>query len=289
MFATLSTGTHARRVGTLLASLGATCVLAAMGSGCHSSPHPKPACAQPAPDTLVVVASRLWESRTYQDFLEPLAAPNVVRWINASDLPLDSLLPALAEADGVLMTGGADIHPARYLQRADTARCGAIDASRDSLEAHLLAWVDARHTPCLGICRGMQFMNVHGGGSLHPHLPDVLHSDAHRAGREGDSRDTLHTVRATRSWAAGIALGDRSEVVSHHHQGVDRLAERLEVWAVAQDGLVEGVRERDTLTYPFYVGVQWHPERSLKGQPLVDLVGRAFVSAMQAQDEAQAP
>lgn len=238
---------------------------------------------------MVVVASRLWESRTYQDFLEPLAAPNVVRWINASDLPLDSLLPALAEADGVLLTGGADIHPLRYSQGADTARCGAIDVARDSLESRLLTWVDARHTPCLGICRGMQFMNVHGGGSLHPHLPDVLHTDAHRAGREGDSRDTLHTVRATRSWAAGIASGDRSEVVSHHHQGVDRLAEGLEVWAVAPDGLVEGVRARDTATFPFYVGVQWHPERSAPGQPLVDLVGRAFVSAMQGQDGAQAP
>lgn len=282
---------HARpapRACSLLRLFGAFCLLAALGSGCNPARHPKSTSPSAAPDTLVVVASRLWESRTYQDFLEPLAAPHVVRWINASDLPLDSLSWALDAADGVLLTGGADIHPARYLQGADTARCGAIDVGRDSLEEHLLAWVDARHTPCLGICRGMQFMNVHGGGSLHPHLPDVLHTDAHRAGREGDSRDTLHTVRATRSWA-GIALSDRSEVVSHHHQGVDRVAYRLEVWAVAQDGLVEGVRERDTLTYPFYVGVQWHPERSAPGQPLVDLVGQAFVSAMQAQDEARAP
>jgi putative glutamine amidotransferase len=271
-----------------LAMMAWSWVLVGPWAGCQTSNHPESTSHPNMPDTLVVVASRLWESRTYQDFLAPLASPDVVRWINASNLTGDSLSVALEEADGILLTGGADIHPARYLQDADTTRCGTIDVDRDSLEVLLLQWVDGHRIPCLGICRGMQFMNVYAGGSLHPHLPDVLNTNAHRAGHAEDSRDTLHVVQATRSWGS-VVQGSQSEVVSHHHQGVNRLAEGLEVWAVAPDGLVEGIRARDTMAFPFYVGVQWHPERSATGQPLVDRIGSAFVAAMKSRGESPEP
>ena len=183
-------------------------------------------------DTLVVVASRLFESRTYQDFLEPIAAPRPIRWYNASELSPEELSAALAEANGVLLTGGADIHPERYEQAADTSRCGNIDLERDALESFLLNEVDRARLPFLGICRGMQFMNVHGGGSLHPHLPDVLGHNGHRGGAAGNTSDTTHAVRALRQWSsANWQIGDSSTVVSHHHQGIDRLADGLEAWA----------------------------------------------------------
>jgi gamma-glutamyl-gamma-aminobutyrate hydrolase PuuD len=232
-------------------------------------------------DTLVVVASRLFESRTYQDFLEPIAAPWPIRWYNASVLSPEELSAALAEASGVLLTGGADIHPDRYEQAADTSRCGNIDLERDALESFLLNEVDLARLPFLGICRGMQFMNVHGGGSLHPHLPDVLGHNGHRGGEAGNTSDTTHAVRALRQWSfANWQIGDSSTVVSHHHQGIDRLADGLEAWAVAPDGLIEGVARKDTLSYPCYIGVQWHPERSAQGQPLVENVGAFFVEHM---------
>ena len=78
-------------------------------------------------------------------------------------------------ADGVLMTGGADIHPERYGHAADTARCGAIDMERDRIESELLRAVDSLHLPCLGVCRGLQFMNVHNGGTLHSCIVWRLH------------------------------------------------------------------------------------------------------------------
>ena len=118
-------------------------------------------------DTLVVLASRLWTSNTYQEFLSPIVASHkrTIEWIDASELNAIQLVSSLERVDGVLLTGGADIHPAWYHQPQDTVVCGTIEPSRDSLESFLLNWLDQSHTPCLGICRGMQFMNVHGGGS----------------------------------------------------------------------------------------------------------------------------
>ena len=226
------------------------------------------------------MASRLFESRTYENFLEPLASPDVIHWHDASELTEEELSDVLGSAHGVLMTGGADIHPARYGQAADTTRCGTIDLERDRIESALLHAVDSLRLPCLGICRGLQFMNVHNGGTLHAHLPDVLGTDAHRAGAEGNSRDTLHAVIAgSTADFIGIERETTSEVISHHHQGIHHLGEGVEAWAYASDGLIEGIRRADTMQFPFYVGVQWHPERSPINQPLVEPVGRHFVDA----------
>ena len=252
-----------------------SCVALCFSCSTPTAPEAKPADA----DTLHVVASRLFESRTYEDFLEPLARPAVIQWHNAFELSDLSLRAALDIADGILMTGGADIHPGRYGLAADTVRCGAIDVERDRIEGALLAAVDSLHLPCLGICRGLQFMNIHNGGTLHAHLPDVLGTDAHRGGVEGDSWDTLHAIQA-RAEFLGIPAPAVSAVVSHHHQGIDRMGDGLEAWAHAPDGLVEGIRRSDTVAYPCYVGVQWHPERSPAGQALVEPVGRYFVSSM---------
>ena len=234
------------------------------------------------PDTLTVVASRLWSSGTYQNYLGALAKQHghIIKWVNASELDALQLAGVLQETDGILLTGGADIHPARYLQAQDSISCGTIDTQRDSLESFLLTWVDRTHIPCFGICRGMQFMNVHGGGTLHPHLPDFLGTDAHRAGNEEHHRDTTHQVRALLP-VAGVQTGSHSKVVSHHHQGVNKLAETLEMWACSPDGLVEGLRRIDTIQYPCYVGVQWHPERSDKNQDLVEPLGTFFIQSMQ--------
>jgi putative glutamine amidotransferase len=243
-----------------------------------TTPAPR-AQAPHTPDTLTVIASRLFESRTYESYLDSLAAPSTIRWVNASELDSVGVESALRRANGVLLTGGADIHPARYGQPADTSRCGDIDLERDALEQQLLQGIHRFHLPALGICRGLQHMNVFEGGSLHPHLPDALNTEAHRAGTEGNSRDTLHVVRALVNWEAlDVRVGDSSDVVSHHHQGIDRLAPSLEAWAESPDGLVEGIRHLDTLAFPCYLGVQWHPERSPQNQPLVESMGRFFVA-----------
>ena len=231
---------------------------------------------------LTLLASRLFPSRTYEIYLDDVADEVEINWVDASTLSQDQLDSVLPLAHGILLTGGADIHPDRYGQAHDTIQCGNIDLERDALESALLEAVDRNGIPLLGICRGLQFMNIHHGGSLHPHLPDVLGTDAHRAGIEGNSRDTLHTVFSIGSSEfLGIAEADTvfSRVTSHHHQGISQLARTLEAWAYAPDGLVEGVRHRDTVNYPCYIGVQWHPERSPSDQALVEPVGRYFLNA----------
>jgi len=234
-----------------------------------------------AQSEVTIVASRLFPSRTYENFIERLDVPCAVRWINASELSTAELDSALSHANGILLTGGADIHPDRYGQAGDTVLCGSIDLERDELESILLGAVDSLGTPLLGICRGMQFMNVHNGGSLHPHLPDVLGTNAHRGGTAENRKDTLHMVEASISAAfLGVKTPTASQVTSHHHQGINALAPGLMSWAVAPDGLIEAVRRRDTIAFPCYIGVQYHPERSGEGQALVEPVGQFFLDAV---------
>lgn len=238
---------------------------------------------RPENPPLVILASKLYPAKTYENFMKPYAE---IKWLDASQMDEESLAEAIEIADGIMLTGGPDIHPVHYGQASDTILCGDIDSARDEIEMALLAAVDSLHLPCLGICRGLQHMNVHLGGSLHPHLPAVLGTDLHRAGMAGNSRDTIHPVVAVRGdvWP-GLLLGQTSLVTSHHHQGIARLASQLEPWAMSPDGLIEGIRRRDTIAYPFYIGVQWHPERSSFDQPLVAPIAGAFVHAMQTHEE----
>ena len=232
-------------------------------------------------DTITVVCSRLFESRTYEDFLERFTGDSIViQWVDASLLEAQEWPEALRNAEGVLLTGGEDIHPSRYGQAGDTVVCGDIDVERDEIENRLLLFANASGIPTLGICRGLQYMNVFAGGTLDPHLPNS-HGDMHRAGVEGNSRDTTHrAVVVDLPHGVRLATGDESEVISHHHQGIQILGRHMLVWAQAPDGLIEGIYHRSRDVHPFYVGVQWHPERSAEQQPLVEPIGIGFIRAM---------
>jgi len=232
-------------------------------------------------DTLIVLCSRLYESRTYEHYLGRWASDSLVlQLVDAGELDEGGWLKALETSNGVLLTGGADLDPGLYGQAGDTILCGDIQPIRDSIENRLLNWVNETGVPCLGICRGLQHMNVHAGGTLDPHLPR-LHGDMHRAGLQGSSRDTVHSVRVVAiPHGIDVEVGNESITISHHHQGIDVLGQSLKVWAIAPDGLAEGIVHSDTAHFPFYVGVQWHPERSDQDQYLVEPVGAGFVNAM---------
>ena len=252
-------------------SVVAFCLQAALLRPSHRSP--------PAPDTLHIVASRLFESRTYEDFLEPLASPDVIHWHDASELTrrierCAGIRPRRAD-------DGRCRHPPRPVWPSRRHDGAAPLTSNGHIESALLHAVDSLRLPCLGICRGLQFMNVHNGGTLHAHLPDVVGTNAHRAGTEGTSRDTLHAVIAgSNAEIFGIERESTSEVISHHHQGINQLGTGLEAWVYASDSLIEGIRRKDRMEFPFYVGVQWHPERSPKNQRLVEPIGLHFIEAL---------
>lgn len=238
-------------------------------------------------DSVTLVLSKFYSSQNYRHWLNRLADadPHLqrpLRFVQAYGMEETALMTELGRAQAVVLTGGEDIHPGRYGQAADTVRCGRIDEERDRVEHRLLDHVIATGTPCLGVCRGLQVMNVHGGGTLRPHLPDDGFT-GHRGGRPGATSDTLHPVSVSLDWHMGDVHFDRgvsAQVVSHHHQGIGRLASRFEAWAHAEDSLIEGIRCTDTTAVPFLVGVQWHPERSDTGQVLTDGLGRALLGAM---------
>lgn len=187
-------------------------------------------------------------SRSYLDLVVaaggmPVLLPPVGHWQAEH---LDRL-------DGLVLSGGADVEPARY-GRDRAPRTGPANEARDDAEFTVLEHALRADLPVLAICRGMQILNSALGGTLHQHLPDVVGGDTHqpRPGVFGQVEATIERGTAL----AGV-LGERVAVRCHHHQAVDRLGSGLTVAARAGDGTVEAIELPGA---GFVLGVQWHPE-----------------------------
>lgn len=154
-------------------------------------------------------------------------------------------LGAAEHCTGLLLPGGGDLEPWRYGQPNIASR--GLEPERDEMELRLLECFSAAGKPVLGICRGLQAINVFFGGTLVQDLPG--HSAVEGA-------DRLHGVRTAASFLSRIC-GEEAMVNSAHHQAADRLGSGLEAVQWAMDGVVEALEHR---TMPVW-GVQWHPER----------------------------
>ena len=174
--------------------------------------------------------------------------------------------------DALVLTGGPDVEPERYGadRHPETA---TVLPERDAFELALTRRALERRVPFLGVCRGMQVLNVARGGTLRQHLPDDLgHTEHRRVIGSFDQAD--HDVRlAPGSQAARAAGEERHNTKSHHHQAVGRLGEGLEVtgWAVIDD-LPEAIEDP---SLPFALGVQWHPEADALSRVIGALVASA--------------
>ena len=173
-------------------------------------------------------------------YVNVLAGAGAIPWL-VPLLPDDEpTLRAIYERlDGVFLTGGVDVDPATYGEPRH-AMCDRADTARDRVEVALIRWALADHKPILGVCRGIQIINVACGGSLHQHL-----ADARPEGIKHDyfptathyTRDYLaHPVRVEAGSRLALLLGDAEvEVNSMHHQGINRLAADLRPTAHAPD------------------------------------------------------
>jgi putative glutamine amidotransferase len=163
---------------------------------------------------------------------------------------------ALDGLDGLVITGGKDVDPARYGQ-APHPETDDPRHDRDAWEFALVGRALHLGLPVLGICRGAQVLNVALGGTLHQHLPDVIGHSRHQAGNAVFSTSRVRTVPGTRLAAL---IGEYSDEQCYHHQAIAELGNGLIVSAQDADGVIEAVELPGDA---FVLAVQWHPEERL--------------------------
>ncbi len=177
----------------------------------------------------------------------------------------------VARLDGLVISGGADVDPSRY-DAEPHERTAAWRPDRDAWETALLTAAEARGLPVLGVCRGMQLMAVHSGGTLDQHTPDLVGHEEHSPG--GDVYGTVRVSTEPGSRVAGL-VGDTLEVSCHHHQSVRTHPGFVPV-ARADDGTLEAMEAPGDR---FCVAVQWHPETAADVGLLAGLVRAAAEAA----------
>ncbi len=200
-------------------------------------------------------------------------------------LPLihdEGLLCSLyARLDGLLFSGGGDLSPAHY-GGEDNGRLNNIDPERDAVELLLARWALAEGKPVLGICRGIQLLNVAAGGTLIQDIPSQFPGALAHWVRASGHRPAHEVELVPGTLLADILLAGKASrplgVNSRHHQAVCRVAPEFVVSARAPDGIIEGL-ERPQTQGGFAVGVQWHPEDLVPGDLPMERLFRRFVAA----------
>ena len=162
------------------------------------------------------------------------------------------------KCDGVVLSGGEDVHPRYYNRNEYLELCDEVDEARDAFEWKVLDYTESGKMPVLGICRGLQVVNVYFGGTLLPHIPVFGKFDHSKT----SSDDRYHTVQLDPNSLLKEVVGEtQGEINSAHHQGADRIGKGLVTNALSPDGIVEGLERHAKNDAAFLLLVQWHPER----------------------------
>jgi putative glutamine amidotransferase len=203
--------------------------------------------------------------------------------------PLPGSLRTLYElADGLLLTGGGDVDPARYGEKA-VPQLGHVDPERDHAELTLARWALEDDKPLLAICRGAQVLNVACGGTLYQDLPTqypggLNHNESRDRGIRGLATHSLEVVPGTRTESA---IGPGAHPANtHHHQAVKSLGQGLIVTGRAEDGVIEAIESEE---HSWAVGIQCHPEMMWREHPWAARIFAAFVDEVRHRADRREP
>jgi putative glutamine amidotransferase len=182
------------------------------------------------------------------------------------------------KCDGIILSGGEDVHPRYYNKPEYETYCHEIDEPRDEFEFKVLDEVEANQLPLLGICRGLQVANVYYKGTLVPDIPSF--------GKFNHSRysnaDRYHNIDVdTTSELYKITGAAKGEINSAHHQSAELIGKGLVANSISIDGIVEGIERQKSEGKPFLQLVQWHPERMTDlNSPFSQKIKEAFLNAI---------
>ncbi len=180
----------------------------------------------------------------------------------------------IGQLDGLLIPGGPDVDPALYGSTRHPETRGGSPVM-DAAELALLGRALSTGLPVLAICRGMQLLNVHYGGTLHQHLPEITGHDGHCPQTTAFTLGRLRLDLKPGSRIAEIFAADTPETSCHHHQAINQLGTGLTATAWAPDGVIEVV---EAIDHPFAIGVQWEAGQTEEARPhlaLAEAAGRA--------------
>lgn len=211
---------------------------------------------------------------TYMRALKAAGAIPVVLPLDASETELTQLAK---EFDGFLFTGGPDVHPFIFGEETQ-AHCGNVSADRDQMELALLPIVMKLKKPVLGICRGIQVLNIALGGNIWQDIPSQVKSDFPIAHSQPFYYNipSHSAILSEGTLLARISGRNIIKVNSMHHQAVKDLAPGLVASAYSPDHLIEALEMPD---YPFLMGVQWHPEYLWEKNEEAFLIFKTFVES----------
>ncbi len=227
--------------------------------------------------TVTTGGSTTPKGRWYADAVSAVGGEPV--WLEPAEV-LRAQDPAelLARIDGLLLSGGDDLDPRHYGERVLPDAGVRIDAPRDAAELPITRAALAEEMPILGICRGIQTLNVAAGGSLHQDLTLLgLARETHVQDARKPAWEPAHSVAIERDSRVAFHLGGAAaEVNSFHHQALKDVAPGFVVTARAPDGVIETIEDP---ARPFVLGVQWHPERMVDHHPRQRKLFAALVEA----------
>ena len=184
----------------------------------------------------------------------------------------------LSQVDGLLLAGGGDVNPDRY-GSSGHAEVYAVDEARDVLEFNLVSMALEQQLPLLGICRGLQVINVALGGTLIEHLPDVIEDKtAHCLVPRAPTEHAIELAADSR--LAGIYQETHFSAASWHHQAIGDVAPGLTIVGRAPDGTIEALEMAD---HPELIAVQWHPELTAETDPIQQRIFSTFIEICRQQ------